>query len=36
MENVFKEVYNALLVTKTKDGGDRTWNGWRFGWDQDV
>ena len=24
MENLFKEVYNALLVIKTEDGGDRT------------
>jgi len=31
MENVFKETYNALLVAKTEDGGDRTWNGGRFG-----
>jgi len=36
MENVFKEAYNALLVTNTEDGGDRTWNGGRFGWDQGV
>ena len=26
-----EEAYNALLVTKTEDGGDRTWNGGRFG-----
>ena len=26
MENVFKAAYNALLVTKTEDGGHRTWN----------
>ena len=31
MENVFKEACNALLVTITEDGGDRTWNGGRFG-----
>jgi len=36
MENVFKGAYNALLVTKAEDGGDRTWNGGRFGWDQGL
>ena len=35
MENAFKEAYNALLVTKTEDGENRTWNGGRFGWDYD-
>ena len=40
MENVFKEAYNALLVTKTEDGGDRTcerkdstWQGGGCSWD---
>ena len=36
MENVFKEACNALLVTITEDGGDRTWNGGRFGCDQGL